>query len=128
MSALVDSVCSVTLISEHLVRGRRKGKSDVRLETMNRSLVEAQAVVRFDSVMFEDEYELGPLNAYVTSTLPSGVEMVLGLDVILKHGMSISVEGGVTFHSHKAFVCKETEDKEGEEKVVIKDNDSCRVS
>lgn len=118
VAALVDCGCSVTLIGEAVVKGRQKGKCGVRLETMNRSVVEAQSVVHFSSVLFEDEYELGPVDAFVAPTLPTGVEMVLGLDVILRHGMSISVEGGVVFHSRQALACSEVPHE-----AVIEDED-----
>ena len=65
VAALVDCGCSVTLIGEAAVMGRPKGKCGVKLEKMNRSVVQARAVVHITSVLFEDEHELGPVDAYV---------------------------------------------------------------
>ena len=38
--------------------------------------------------------ELGPMKAYVLPSLPMGVEMVIGLDLVLKHGLTVGHSNG----------------------------------
>ena len=50
--------------------------------------MDVESVVLLKSVTY-DGYELGPIDVYVCDKLPSNVDIVLGLDVISHHGLSI---------------------------------------
>ena len=84
---LIDSGCSVTLIkASGIPRGHGTiGGRGAVLETMNGQHIRTCGVVRLASVRCGD-LELGPFNAHVVSTLPRGVEMVIGLPLLLDHG------------------------------------------
>ena len=88
VAALVDTGCSVTLVGEHLAHGLVRGQDCSGLEMMNRTVICTHGSVLLESVQLGDS-ELGPLRAQVIGCLPGGVEMVLGLDVILRHGLRV---------------------------------------
>lgn len=90
---LIDPGCSFTLVGKHFASGLASlsplGPRDcIGLEIMDCSVLYAKEFVTLSSVKM-DGTELGPVRAYVMSRLPLGVSMVLGLDVVLKHGLSI---------------------------------------
>ena len=89
--ALIDTGCSVTLVSSSVANCvTPKSSQMVSLELMDgRSLVTRGAVC-MRSVLTEDGVELGPVEAQVVPSLPAGVDVVLGLDIIYKTGLTIS--------------------------------------
>lgn len=71
----------------------------VRLQAMNGSVVCANEVACLPAIEI-DALNLGPLSVYVVPSLPLDVDIVLGLDVISEHGITVD-KVGVTFG--KAF-------------------------
>lgn len=59
---------------------------------MNGSVVRADEAVCFKSVKV-DSLDVGPVSAYVVPSLPLNVDLVLGLDVISEHGITVDKEG-----------------------------------
>lgn len=59
---------------------------------MNGSAVCADEVTCLTSVKV-DALDLGPLYLYVVPSLPLDVDLVLGLDVISEHGITVDKEG-----------------------------------
>ena len=94
---LMNSVCSVTFIKasgiSH-VHGTVGGCGAV-LDTMNGQQLCTHGVVWLTSLWCSDQ-ELGPLNAHMLSTLPHGVEIVIGLHVplLLDHSCWFGCVGG----------------------------------
>lgn len=88
MHALIDTGCSVTLIDEKVIGGYEVLSSSLNLETMERRTLRTRGVVTLSSLRC-DEVELGPVAAHVVSTLPQNVEMVIGLDIIARAGLSV---------------------------------------
>ena len=80
-------------MSNSLARGLERQSDGVTLEMMDRSRVRTQGSVHLQSVMMSDQ-ELGPLRAQVLASPPGGADLVLGLDTILRHGLTVAVKGG----------------------------------
>ena len=93
ISALIDSGCSISLIGENWVKGRSRGRDTVRLEVMGGGSLVAAGSVVLKSIRV-DGVELGPVKAFVVPSLPLGVGFVVGLDVILRHGMAVRSAAG----------------------------------
>lgn len=88
--ALIDTGCSVSLIGESAVGRNNTSRSEkIRLVTMGGDVVSSSRSVYLQSVDFEGK-NLGPFKAYVVPFLPLSVDMVIGMDVISVHGLTIS--------------------------------------
>ena len=88
MHVMIDTGCSLTLASEHAVReyGEMSAES-VMLETMS-GFIKTRGSVMLRSVVYESQ-ELGSVSAHVLPKLPLQVDLVMGLDVILRVGLQI---------------------------------------
>ena len=82
-TALLDSGCSVTLVKK--TTAAPISHKPVRLETMNGGQMETQGRVLLRSLKSGNK-ELGPVTAYVVPHLPLGVDIVLGLPLLRRHG------------------------------------------
>ena len=90
--ALIDTGCSVTLIDKNVVGNRSVSNESIELETMERRALRTRGVVRLLSLTC-DGVELGPVNAHIVSMLPLNVDLVIGLDVIARVGISVRANG-----------------------------------
>lgn len=88
--ALIDSGCSLTLIGENFLQSLSLplSRDRVRLETIDGGIVHTKGSVSLKSVSV-DGVELGVVKAFVLPSLPLGVGLVLGLDVILQFGLTV---------------------------------------
>ena len=89
--ALVDTSSTLSLVSSRLVQGLLYQKNGVMLEMMDQSRFKMRGSVQLQSVRMGDQ-ELGPLQAQVLCTPPGVVDIVLGLDVVLQHGLVVVVK------------------------------------
>ena len=64
----------------------------MNLQTMNGQFLTTLGSVQLSSIV-SDGMEIGPSTAHVVSTLPLGVDMVLGLSSILQYGCWIGRQG-----------------------------------
>ena len=88
--ALIDSGSSVTLISKHVMLGRDLSDCLLRLQTMSGVHVCVKKYVRLRSVGSPgSNLELVPVKAYLLDDLPFSVDIVLGLDVLLRQGFTV---------------------------------------
>ena len=88
--ALIDTGCSVSLIGESAVcRNITSSNEQISLVTMGGGVVSSSRSVYLRSVEFEGK-NLGPVKAYIVPFLPLNVDMVIGMDVISVHGLTIS--------------------------------------
>ncbi len=90
--AMIDTGCSVTLISQAAAGNRRRERNAVSLETMNRVALKTRGAVWLSSIKTDKGIELGAVKAHVLPTLPLGVDAILGLDMVLRHGLSVTEE------------------------------------
>ena len=81
---------------------------------MNGSVVRADEAVCFKSIKV-DLLDVGPVNAYVVSSLPLNVDLVLGLDVISEHGVTVD-RHGVRFGSGLSASAAATEERRIEDR------------
>ena len=92
---LVDTGCSYTLISAVAARGYVYHEDSVLLETMEAKRIRTLGGCHVQSLLVGG-CDLGPLNVQELQTLPLGVDVIVGLDVVLKHGLKmIPLEGQV---------------------------------
>ena len=93
-SALLDSGCSITLIkADGVTSEQMDGCSTQALETMNGQQFWTQGWTHLSSLCIANT-ELGPVRAHVVPTLPFGVDIVIGLSLMLRHGCWIGKERG----------------------------------
>ena len=88
---LVDTGSTLSLVSSRLVQGLSCQKNGVMLEMMDWSRIKTRGSVQLQSIRIGDQ-ELGPLQAQVLHTPPGGVDIVLGLDIVLQHGLVVVVK------------------------------------
>ena len=93
MNMLIDTGSSVSLVRECVVEDSNYRKKTMSLETINSGVVTTLGSVVFDSILVND-FEIGPVEAHVVSSLPLNVDVVLGLEHILRHGLSLTVGKG----------------------------------
>lgn len=89
LRVMIDTGCGVTLVSDRAAQVRKRMQCCLTLETMNGQAMMVNECVRLGSVKI-DKSDLGPIIAYVFHTLPLGADVVLGMDVIGRVGMSIA--------------------------------------
>lgn len=98
MKTLIDSGCEVTLIGERAVKlcDLTCEPERMSLVTMGDKIVHSSGAVILTSVVSDEGVQVGPVRASVMHSLPLNVDLVLGLDVILKCGLTIesSCKGG----------------------------------
>ena len=87
---MVDTGCSVTLISAAAARGKCGDNVALRLELLDGVTAESDKAVRLVSLMTVEGVELGPVCAHVRPSLPLSVDLVLGLDVIVPKGLTVT--------------------------------------
>ena len=92
---MVDTGASVSLVKNSYVNGYERQPSEVRLETLSGELVHVTGCVCLESVVVDCK-QLGPVQPYVVSRLPLNVDLVIGLDVVLRCGMTVD-SAGVSF-------------------------------
>ena len=92
---MIDSGCSLTLICENAARNYCHRREFVKLETMGGDSIICREAVILDSIIFNNS-ELGPTVAHILPNLPLQVDLVIGLDVILKCGLSVQRIGDCT--------------------------------
>ena len=93
MKIMLDTGCSVTLVNSASVGKKFCRNATLCLKTLNSNDVYTEGCVQFNSVKING-VDLGPLEAHKVAHLPINVDIVIGLDVILRHGLSITVEDG----------------------------------
>ncbi|MCH9662250.1 MAG: retroviral-like aspartic protease family protein, partial [Gammaproteobacteria bacterium] len=119
--ALIDTGCTLTLVSSKLARGLHRQNDRVTLAMMDSSQICTQGSVLLKSVRV-DGRELGPVRAQVLGIPPSGVDLVLGLDVIMRHGLVVGCEYGsakVWFGSAKPCGDQDDLDRQRDEPVAV---------
>ena len=90
---LVDTGCSVTLVSAAVARNGHSSSDGVRLETMSGGTMRTLGSYRVESLVVGGR-ELGPVKVQMLQTLPLGVDTVLGLDLVLNHGLQVYTQAG----------------------------------
>ena len=93
---MIDTGASVTLVKRSVTKEQDRHHCSVRLENLFGDVAVVTEAVCLQSVV-NNSAQLGPLSAYVLPSLPLDVDLVLGLDVILTHGLSVERGGGVKF-------------------------------
>ena len=83
---MIDTGCSLTLASERVARDRLTSVESIRLETMGGDVSRTRGSVMLGSVMYQSQE---PVLAHVLPRLPMQVDLVMGLDVILRVGLQI---------------------------------------
>ena len=105
MHVLIDTGCSISLIDAKNVNRHQVEREELDLQTLNSETITTLGAVILESVVM-NRAELGPLKVYVVSSLPHGIDCILGLDVVLKHGMSVGMKDGevnLNFHATAAM-------------------------
>lgn len=90
---LVDTGCSFTLISAAISGERYECNDSVWLETMNGNRLQTLGSCHVDSLVV-GEKDLGPRKVQVLHSLPLGVDVILGLDLVLDHGLRVFSSAG----------------------------------
>ena len=85
---MVDTGASISLVRDSYISGYERHPSLVRLETFNKEPVHVTEYVRLKSVLVDCE-QLGPIEAYVVPHLPLNVDVVIGLDVVSRCGITV---------------------------------------
>ena len=96
VNILIDTGCSVSLISANCARGLKIDPVIVRLQTVDCEFVESTGSVLLDKVTIRDGIavsEVKNVEAHILPRMPLNVDMIIGLDVILKEGLSVSSGG-----------------------------------
>lgn len=88
-AALIDTGCSLTLLGEKAAGNLSRDKCAMKLEMMNGAALVTGGAVRLNSVVTDGKVELGPLVAHVVPRLPLQVDIVLGLDILSRHGFEL---------------------------------------
>ena len=96
---MIDTGCSVSLISVKLAGCLHVHPERVCLETMSRDIIEAKGFVLLEQIMVDDQ-DIGPVKAYVLSQLPNDFDFIIGLDVVMRLGLQVTPnkEGSVMIH------------------------------
>lgn len=135
--ALVDTGSSLTIVSRKVAVGGLRCGDSVALETMN-AVVRTLGSVHISSMVVSGR-QVGPRDVQVLRTLPLGVDVIVGLDVVAEFGLSVTAgEGGsmivklgrevMADGRHQCMVAgfAASEDKTGSEPVVqVQDSDYC---
>ena len=98
---LIDTGCSVSLISAAGAHGLQRNPEIIRLQTVNCDFVESTGFVMLKRVTIKDGFNVSQVEnvkAHVLSKMPLNVDMIIGLDVVMKEGLSITKgeDGSVT--------------------------------
>ena len=105
---LVDTGCSFTLVSTAVSRERCVSNDGVWLETMNGNRLKTLGSCHVDSLVVGGK-ELGPRKVQVLQSLPLRVDVILGLDLVLDHGLRVFSSTGsvqVQFAPDSQFVSR----------------------
>ncbi len=91
--ALIDTGCSYTLVRAAVVGGKWMRGDSVLLETMDGKTIRTLGSAWVESLAASGT-ELGPLKVQVMRSLPLGMDIIIGLDVVLMHGLMVTTLGG----------------------------------
>lgn len=86
---MLDTGCSVSLIRAEYVKNLVVEKCKVSLTVMNCNEMEITGRVTLRKVVVGDS-DIGPIEAHVLEKLPLGLDLIVGLDVIMREGLCIS--------------------------------------
>lgn len=89
---LIDTGCSVSLVSQNFMSKSSITNCQVKLETINGSYIFTKGMCRFESIIINNVH-IGPSNMHIIHSTPLGVDMIIGLDIILEHGLNILGRG-----------------------------------
>ncbi len=92
LRALVDTGSSGTLLSAAVSPSLKYTGPSVNLELMDRRVVSTRGSITLPSIMYGGK-ELGPVEVHVLDAPPAGADIVIGLDVILRHGLVVNRVG-----------------------------------
>ena len=98
---MIDTGCSVTLISVSASMEMKREQANTKLVTIDGTILQSLGVVQVQSVRTADGKDLGQVLAHVLPSLPVKVDFVIGLDLILRHGLTVYRSG----HSEFATMC-----------------------
>jgi hypothetical protein len=101
--AVVDTGCSYTLVRVGAGRVTHGEGEGVLLETMDGKFIRTQGEAYVQSMVVSGK-QLGPRKVQVMERLPLSVDIIVGLDVVLEHGLVVNSEAGrvqVDFHHGK---------------------------
>ena len=90
--ALVDTGSSLTWVSRCLAGCCRRSGAPVRLDLMDGSCIWTEGCVTLYNVLLENRH-VDRIEAHVLPMPPAGVDVVLGLDVIMRLGLNIGARG-----------------------------------
>ena len=101
LECMIDTGCSVTMISKESAGNRQLIPHPLVLQTIDRGLLRVHNSVVLRDIKTLQHFSLGSVEAHVLDKLPSGVDVVLGLDLLLKCGFAVMMDGTdprVVFH------------------------------
>ena len=93
--ALVDTGSTLSLVSRHIASKCKRLGPPLKLELMDGSCAWTEGRVEFENVVLQNN-RVSRMSAHVLPMAPAGVDIVLGLDIVLQLGMSICVQDGST--------------------------------
>ena len=103
LPGLLDTGSSKTLLSKRAVIGKEKKTQFTVFETINSSSVSSNSTVLIKSVVTYDGVDLGSVTAHVLESLPLGLDLVVGFDLLKRSGFQFSFEGGVSVVKFTSF-------------------------
>lgn len=88
---LVDTGCSVSLLDSRFARNLLlSGDSkELVLEIMNGDQIKTRGKVFIENVVMSNNANIGPIHAHIVNRLPLGLDVIIGLDVIKRNGLTI---------------------------------------
>lgn len=90
---MIDTGCSVTLVNAAAVEGYACNNGTLKLMTLGNDYVSTEGYVEFDSIIV-DGFELGSFVAHKVAVLPLSVDLVLGLDLLLRYEFTMNKQEG----------------------------------
>ena len=110
--ALIDTGSTYTLISAQTAVGLARRDDCILLETMDGGRMRSLGSVLVRSIVVNG-MQLGPWPAQVVRVLPLNIEVIIGLDVVLKFGLSVN-----RVNNEVVIKIGEAKDNEGPEGVL----------
>lgn len=86
--ALIDTGCSVSLITASCINERQVREGSINLQALNSGMTRTDGVISVSSLEVNG-VELGSSNFHVIESLPAGFEVIIGFDIISKFGLNI---------------------------------------
>ena len=115
--AVIDTGCSVTLISKKLIGQAQMKYSNLTLQTMNGEFFQVEGKVDLNNVRTQCGYIIERFESYVVKDLPFNTDLVIGLDLMRMCGISICFsndEYNIKFGQGTNCVYAEGRDKNSE--------------